>query len=281
MAWPDVSGETRLAAVVGNPVRHSVSPRIHNAAFKALELNWRYVALEVDIDRAGSIVEAMRTLGISGMNVTMPFKDAAAASADRLTPTAHALQTCNTLYWDGTEIVGHSTDGDGYINSFESQSSVDLSSTRVCVIGTGGAARSIVEALGRKRGVEIVVAGRSISKAEEAASLASQAEATTVSDHDAMADCPVIINATSVGMDGGPNPGGIPLPERIISNNHTVSDIVYYPRVTPLLEAAASKGAATVGGLGMLAHQAALSFGLWTGQIAPIDVMIAQIERPS
>lgn len=281
MAQSRISGATRLAAVVGNPVRHSVSPAIHNAAFDALGLDWRYVALEVDLESGDQIVESMRTLGIAGMNVTMPFKDVVAANADRLTTTAAALGTCNTLYWDGLEIVGHSTDGEGFINSFESQSPVDLSSTRVCVIGTGGAARSIIEALGRKRGPEIVVAGRDISKAQAAASLAPKAEATMVSDHEAIAECQVIVNATSVGMQGGPNPSGIPLPERILNQNHTVSDIVYHPQITPLLGAAKDRGAATVGGLGMLANQAALSFGLWTGVIAPIDLMIAQIERPS
>jgi shikimate dehydrogenase len=219
-------------------------------------------------------------LSLGGLNITMPFKHVVAAHCDRLTETASALGSCNTLYWDGSEIVGHSTDGDGYINSFQSQSSVDLGRTSVCVVGTGGAARSIIEALGRRRVPKIVVAGRDISRAEAAASLAPVADATLISDDDAVADCGVIINATSVGMEGGPDPLGIPLAERIINQNHTVSDIVYHPHITPLLRAAETRGALIVGGLGMLAHQAALSFGLWTGEIAPIDVMTAHIERP-
>lgn len=280
MGGSGISGQTKLAAVVGNPVRHSVSPSLHNAAFEFLGLDWRYVAFEVQPSDGPQIVEAMRTLGLGGMNITMPFKDIVAAHADRLSETASALGTCNTLCWEGNEIVGHSTDGDGFINSFDSQSALDLSRTSVCVVGTGGAARSIIEALGRRRVPKIVVAGRDISKAGAAASLASRAEATLISDNDAVASCDVIINATSVGMAGGPDPLGIPLSEGIINHNHTVSDIVYHPRVTPLLKAAEQRGAMVVDGLGMLAHQAAISFGLWTGEVAPIDVMIAQIERP-
>lgn len=280
MGAHSITGQTRLAAVIGSPVRHSASPAIHNAAFAALGLDWRYLALEVAPERGLGAVEAMRTLGLAGLNVTMPHKDAAAQTADRLTSTARALGSVNTLYWDGSDIVGHSTDGDGFVKAFNSESRTPLANAKVAVLGTGGAARSIVEALGRAGAAHVVVAGRDESKADAAASLAAQGRGCSLSDYDLIGACDIIVNATSVGMAGGSDPEGIPLPERIIEQNHTVSDIVYHPRVTPLLTAAQNRGASVVGGAGMLAYQAAESFALWTGLIAPIDVMIAQIERP-
>lgn len=280
MASTPITGQTRLAGVIGSPVRHSASPAMHNAAFGALGLDWVYVALEVAGDSGENAVQAMRTLGLGGLNVTMPHKDAVARTADRLTPVAEALQSVNTLYWDGSQIVGHSTDGDGFVKAFAAQSQTPLSNAKVAVLGTGGAARSIVEAIGRSGAARIVVAGRDISKAETAARLATKGHACSLSDYDSVGECDIIVNATSVGMAGGSDPEGIPLPERIIEQNHTVSDIVYHPRVTPFLAAAQNRGASVVGGVGMLAYQAAESFGLWTGMMAPIDVMIAQIERP-
>ncbi len=210
MASTPITGQTRLAGVIGSPVRHSASPAMHNAAFGALGLDWVYVALEVAGDSGENAVQAMRTLGLGGLNVTMPHKDAVARTADRLTPVAEALQSVNTLYWDGSQIVGHSTDGDGFVKAFAAQSQTPLSNAKVAVLGTGGAARSIVEAIGRSGAARIVVAGRDISKAETAARLATKGHACSLSDYDSVGECDIIINATSVGMAGGSDPEGIP-----------------------------------------------------------------------
>ena len=264
------TGQTRLAAVIGSPVRHSLSPRIHNAAFAHLGLDWVYTAFDVAAKDGQKAVEAMRTLGIGGLSVTMPHKQVVAATVDRLTPAAEALQVSNCVFWDGESLVGDNTDGDGFVASLRFDVGVDLKDRTIAVIGTGGAARSIIEASGRSGAAKILVIGRSQENAESAAALASQA---TVVPPEAAADADVITNATPVGMNSGLNPQTIPLPADVINETHIVHDCVYDPRVTSLLAIAEQKGATAVGGTGMLVHQAAAAFTHWTGHPAPIDVM--------
>jgi shikimate dehydrogenase len=214
----------------------------------------------------------MRVLGIEGLSVTMPHKAAVAAAVDRTTPVADRLGVCNCVYIDRDrgDVVGASTDGDGFVRSLERDSGVTLAGAGIAVVGTGGAARSIVEAAGRCQAAEIVVVSRSAARAAGAAELAPMARAGTVAD---LAGMDVVVNATPVGMAGGPDPGGVPFGPAAISDRHVVVDIVYEPRQTPLLIAAAERGAKAVNGVGMLLHQAALAFEHWTGHQAPIDAM--------
>ncbi len=269
-----ISGSTRLAAVIGDPVTHSLSPVIHNAAFAALGLDWRYVAFPVVEENGKDAVEAMRTLGISGLSVTMPHKAAAALSADKRTPVAERLGVANCLYWDQGNIVAHSTDGDGLVASLNEAHPTVLDGAAVAVLGAGGAARSIVEALGRTNVSKISVVNRTAERADQAASLAPQA---LVGNVDAVASANVVINATAVGMNGGPEPDGLPCPSDAIAGQTLVVDIVYNPMTTPLLSVAQQSGISTVGGLPMLVHQAALAFECWTGHKAPIAEMTAAV----
>lgn len=274
-----ITGRTRIAGVVGSPVEHSRSPAIHNAAFAALGLDWVYGAFPVAPEAGPSLVEAMRTLGLAGLSVTMPHKQAAARGADRRTEVVDRLGVANTLFRDGDVIVADSTDGDGFVSAFEHE--LNLESGRgfdrsvVAVLGAGGAARAIIEALGRTGAERILVVNRSPDKAVAAAELAPNAEAALV---DEVAEADIVVNATAVGMDGGPAPGSIPVPPRVLVRARVVADIVYQPRVTPLLATAADHGAVTVGGLGMLVHQAALQFRRWTGVPAPLDVMSRAVD---
>ncbi len=271
---PAPTGATRLAAVIGDPVRHSLSPTIHNAAFAALGLDWVYVALPVAAGRGAEAVAAMRVLGIEGLSVTMPHKAAVAGAVDRRTAVADRLGVVNCVFTDGDELVGDSTDGDGFVRSLAHDNGISLAEARVMVLGTGGAAKAVIEAVGRARPAELVVVSRRQEQAAEvAATLApgvgragESAEAGTMD---------VIVNATPVGMAGGPDPTGIPLPAKLLTSAHTVVDIVYNPWVTPLVAAAERAGATAVGGVGMLIHQAALAFEHWTGQPAPVDAMTA------
>ncbi|MEL6985325.1 MAG: shikimate dehydrogenase, partial [Actinomycetota bacterium] len=146
-----ISGNTRLAGVIGDPVRHSLSPAIHNAAFAACGLDWVYVALPVPAGGGAAAVEGMRTLGIDGLSVTMPHKAEVAAAVDELTPAAAALGVCNCLYRAdrGERIVGHSTDGDGFVTAFQTRFDRSPAGLSFLIAGAGGAARSIVESLGR------------------------------------------------------------------------------------------------------------------------------------
>lgn len=270
-----LSGATRTAAVIGDPVRHSRSPAIHNAAFAELGLDWVYVALPVPAGQGAAAVEAMRVLGIDGLSVTMPHKGAVASAVDRRSDAVEKLGACNCVAREGGVLIGHNTDGAGFVASVRADAGVELAGASVAVLGAGGAARAIVHAIGEAGVDRIVVVNRTATRAEETARLASVA---SVGDERDLAGVDVIVNATAVGMLGGPDPDGCPMPVDLLSDRQLVADIVYQPLRTPLLEAAAARGAKTVGGLGMLVHQAAVQFELWTGEQAPVQTMIDAVR---
>jgi shikimate dehydrogenase len=263
-----IRGTTRLAAVIGDPVRHSRSPSIHNAAFAALGIDWVYLAFPVAGGQGHDALRAMRTLGIDGLSVTMPLKGEIAGAVDRRTEAVARLGACNCVARDGNELVGHNTDGGGFVAALKSELGCDPSGSRVAVIGAGGAARAIVHALGQSGVDHLVVVNRSPDNAAVAAALAPQA---VVGSLDLLPDVDIVVNATSIGMEGGPP--GSPVPADLLRSHHLVADIVYQPLDTPLLRDARLIGAQTIGGLGMLVHQAAIAFELWTGLAAPLDAM--------
>lgn len=266
---PSISGHTRVAGVVGNPVEHSLSPIIHNAAFSHLELDWAYVAFPVT-DGTG-IVSAMRTLGVRGLSVTMPHKEAAAAGAHHQTEAVSRLGVANTLWLDDDgRVWADSTDGDGFVAAYEADFGRSLQGLVVGIVGAGGAARAIVEAVGRAGAKSVLVANRNEKAATEAAGLTEVGRTVTVAD---LAQADVVVNATSVGMAGGPAPNASPFPDGIIGAHHDVVDIVYAPRRTPLVAQADRCGARRSDGLSMLVFQAGLQFQRWTGHSAPIETM--------
>lgn len=258
--------------MIGDPVRHSLSPVIHNAAFAATGLDWVFVALPVADGHGAEAITAMNTLGIDGLSVTMPHKAAVAAAVPRRTAVAERLGVCNCVYRDEGRLVGDSTDGDGFVRSLKLDDGIDLADARVLIIGTGGAARSIIEAVGRCRPAQLLIVSRDQRRARGAARLAPGARPGTL---DEVGSIDVVINASPVGMSGGPAPEESPLPLDLIADHHTVVDIVYQPRRTPLLLGAALVGAKTVNGVGMLIHQAAVAFEHWTGHSAPLEAMRA------
>lgn len=264
------SGSTRVAAVIGSPVTHSRSPAIHNAAFAALGLDWVYAAFEVAPGRGADAVAAVRTLGLGGLSVTMPHKLDVAAAVDELSPAAAELGAVNTVVplGDG-RVAGHNTDGDGFVDSLRAEG-VDPAGMRVVLLGAGGAARSVVVALAAAGAREIVVVNRTEVRAAEVAALAGGRGAVGTPADVAGAD--LVVNSTSVGMGAD---GGLPCDADLLSARQVVADLVYHPLETPLLAAAAAAGATTVGGLGMLVHQAARQLHLWTGCEPPIAVMDA------
>ncbi len=271
-----ISGATRLAAVIGDPVRHSLSPAIHNAAFAASGLDWRFVALPVSAGRGADAVTAMRVFGIEGLSVTMPHKQAVAGAVDERTPAAEALGVCNCVFRRGDTLVGDTTDGDGFVRSVLGETSHRVVGASVVVVGAGGAARSIVEALGRAGAAEIGIVNRTAAAAASAATLAPQATTAVEAD---VAGADIVVNATSVGMTDGPKPGVSPIDVELLREGQLVADIVYSPRDTPLLRAARRRGLATLDGLPMLVYQAVAQFEYWTGRSAPLDVMMAAVDR--
>ncbi len=271
----------RLAAVIGSPVEHSLSPVIHRAAFAAAGDDWSYVAFDVAPGDAAAAVEAMRTLGIAGLSVTMPHKDAVAAAVDRLDPAASALGAVNTVSWDGDELVGSSTDGAGFVASLAAEG-VEVEGASVAVIGAGGAARSVVDALGRAGAAAIVVLNRTAERGEVAARLADVARPGTADD---ISSADIVVNATSVGMGvrGDAGPSELPCDPDLLGPMHVCADLVYHPLETTWLRAAAERGARTIDGLGMLVEQAALQQEIWLGRAPDVAVMRAaameELER--
>lgn len=268
-----ISGATRVAAVIGSPVRHSLSPALHNAAFAQLGLDWVYVALHVDAGRAGDAMRAMRVLGLGGLSVTMPHKEDVAAAVDSLDPAAAALRSVNTVVPqpDGS-LRGYSTDGAGFVASLEAAGE-SVAGRSVVVLGAGGAARAIVDALARSGAARIAVVNRTATSAEAAASLAGAVGAVGAAGE--VRDADLVVNATSVGMGSS----DLPCDASLLHAGQVVADIVYHPRRTALLHAAAAVGARTVEGLGMLVHQAVLQQRLWHGATPSAEVMTAAAER--
>ncbi len=262
-----------MAAVIGDPVTHSLSPRLHNAAFRAVGLDWVYVALPVARGQARAAVDGARALGLRGLSVTMPHKEAIAQAVDSLDPAAAALRSVNTVVpqADGT-LKGYSTDGAGFIASLAA-AGVDVAGKAVCMLGAGGAARSLADALARAGAVRVAVVNRTFSTADETVRLA-----VGVGVHGTVADissADIVVNATSIGMGSQ----DLPCDPSLLRAGQVVADIVYHPRQTALLTAAAATGATTVDGLGMLIHQAALQQQLWHGLVPDVAVMTAAAER--
>jgi shikimate dehydrogenase len=277
-----IVGSTRVAAVIGHPVAHSLSPALHNAAFRAAGVDWVYVALDVAPGDAVRALDAMRALGLGGLSVTMPHKEHMAAAVDVLAPAARALASVNTVVRCADErLEGHSTDGAGFVASLR-DGGCEPTGRRVLVLGAGAAARSVIDALARERVAEIVVVNRSIERAQQAVGLA--AGLGRVGTLDDVGDADIIVNASSVGMGahgsastGGPITGSadILVPIELLRPSHVVADLVYHPLETPMLAAARAVGAHTIDGLGMLVHQAALQQQLWLGVMPDTAVMRA------
>jgi shikimate dehydrogenase len=269
------TGTTRTAAVIGNPVQHSLSPLIHNAAFEAAGLDWSYVAFEVAPGRAASALAAMRTLHLGGLSVTMPHKAEIAEAVDRLSPQAALLGAVNCVAWEDGELVGHNTDGPGFVDSLVAETFLPVAGSRCAVIGAGGAARAVVLALTEAGAGDVAVINRTKKKAVAAADLAGRVG--RVGKASDVADADIVVNATSVGMAGTSNAGVSPVPAELLHRDQVVADLVYHPRRTQLLNDGAAAGAICVGGVGMLVHQAARQFELWTGTRAPLDVMLSAV----
>lgn len=265
-------GSTRIAGVIGAPVRHSRSPLLVNAAFAAAGLDWAFAAFEVAPGRAADAVAAMRTLGLGGLSVTMPHKHDVIAALDRVTPDAAALDAVNCIAWEGDDLVGHNTDGAGLVRSLRLDHQVDPAGLRCVVLGAGGAARSVVRALGEAGAAQVMVVNRTEAKGAAAAELAGPAG--RVGAPVDVADAHLVINATSVGMGApGGAAGPLPVDADLLHGEQVVVDLVYLPLETPLLAAAAACGARPVDGLGMLVHQAALAVQLWTGVVPDVGAM--------
>jgi shikimate dehydrogenase len=273
-----ISGTTRVAALIGSPARHSLSPAILNAGFAARGLDWVFVVHEVPAGQGEAALAAVRTLGIGGLSVTMPHKAAAAAAVDERTPVAEALGAVNCVFWSagGDRLVGDNTDGAGFLDALRLDEGVDPAGRACVVVGAGGAGRAVVRALGEAGAAEVVVVNRSPEPAQRAAALAGPAGRVGTADDVAKAE--IVVNATPVGMAGTAAAGvaaQLPFPVELLRPDQVVVDLIYHPLTTPLLAEADRRGLTAVNGLGMLVHQAAHAFRRWTGEEPPVPEMAA------
>ena len=271
-APPRIGGRTRLAGVVGWPVTESLSPVVHNAAFEALGLDWAYLPLAVPPGRVAEAVEGLAALGFAGANVTMPHKTDAAHHVDRLSDDARLLDAVNTITCgpDGTD--GANTDAPGFERFLRVDAGFDPTGRRALVFGAGGAARACALALARAGLAGLIVAIREPERAgplrRVLEGLSLELDIVPIEAARAHA-VDIVVNATPLGV------AGEAIPHPALGREVLVVDLLYRPAVTPLLAAARDAGAPAYGGLGLLLHQAALSFELWTGMEPPMASMSA------
>jgi shikimate dehydrogenase len=280
------SGNTSLVGLIGWPIGHSLSPLMHNAAFQALDLDWLYLPLPVRPGEVGAALKGLAALNFAGCNVTVPHKETALEHLDQIDHVAKVLGAANTISIKNGMSAGANTDPAGFLLDLQEQG-IDPKGMDAVVLGAGGAARGILYALAQAQVNSVIVINRTIGRAEalvqDMFSLFSAgtlgAKPLTREAFEALGQkVDLVINTTPVGM--APKEGDCPWPKNVpMPEKTTYYDLVYNPKETVFLTRARAAGAVAVGGLGMLIYQGALSFNIWTGQQAPIEVMRQVCER--
>ncbi len=273
----------KLFGVIGNPISHSLSPIMHEAAFKALGKSCAYLPMLVEPNQLDAALKGAAALGFTGLNVTIPFKEQVIPYLTELTDGARAIGSVNTILFKDNQIIGHSTDGLGFQWAAKEELGLEFSNRRVLVIGAGGAARAIISQL-LKLNCIVYVANRTFAKIERvirdiAQNRANQIvplELSTNKLAQVMHQISVVINTTSVGMQE--TKGQTPISADLLHSNQAVIDIIYNPKESLLLRLAKEKGCPTQNGVGMLVWQAAKSWEFWLGITPPIDVMYAAVK---
>ncbi|MEC1750116.1 shikimate dehydrogenase [Bacillus mojavensis] len=265
----------KLYGVIGNPIAHSMSPDIHNAALKDLGLDGHYHAFKVEEDSLEDAVKGIRALGLQGINVTVPHKVSIMDHLDHIDESAKVLGAVNTVRREGDKLVGYNTDGEGFVKSLMRILDKPISELSFLMIGAGGAARAIFTTIVRDNPEKFDICNRTIQKAKqltESAPSFRNVEVLSIKEaEERLEQYDVIIHTTSVGMY--PNVEDIPLSLQRAASSAVVCDIVYNPIQTSLLKEAKQKGLKTLDGVGMFVEQAALSFRLWTGHEPDVEKM--------
>ena len=268
----EITAATTVVGVMGDPITHSLSPSIHNSAFEALSLDWVCVAFPTPASEAVAAVRGMVALGIVGMSVTMPNKEAVIEALDVLSDDAGQLHAVNCIVPRDGRTNGLNTDGDGLVAGLRNDFGATPEGIRCAVIGAGGSSRSVILALARSGATEVGVINRTSDKAHAAAQLADVA---TVANAAFISECDLVINATSLGMV---DTAATPCEPDILRRGQLVVDRIYSPAQTRWLAEAKQREASTANGLAMLVDQAAVAFREWTGHEAPVDVMTAAVQ---
>jgi shikimate dehydrogenase len=275
-----ITGKTKICGLIGDPVEHTASPAMHNAAFKKLGLDFLYIPFKVKSAELGQAVPGLRALNITGFNVTIPHKVAIIPMLDSLEPLAEKIGAVNTVVNNDGELRGDNTDAAGFLQALLERG-VKLEGKNAVILGAGGAARAAGYILA-ERCTQLTILNRQleIDWAEELAQQITKEfyrrevgvlEINEANLEKALDGADLLVNATSVGMT--PHQDETPVPARLLRPGLTIFDVVYHPVKTRLLKEAAAAGASTIGGIDMLAWQGALAFEKWTGHQAPLELM--------
>jgi shikimate dehydrogenase len=275
----NITGKTQICALIGDPVEHSMSPAMHNAAYEKLGLGYVYVPFHVKPEGLARAVAGLRALNVRGFNVTIPHKVSVIPLLDGLDPLAEKIGAVNTVVNENGELRGHNTDAEGFLRALLASGIKPRGKSSV-VVGAGGASRAISYILAEK-GARVTIVNRrqELDWAENIAQSIKEDLGKEVKVYElgqlasALENIDLLVNATSVGM----SPAGdiSPVPAKLLVTIPAVFDIVYNPLETRLLREAKAAGAKTISGVDMLAWQGALAFEQWTGQKAPLELMRA------
>jgi len=259
-------------AVIGDPIEHSMSPNIHNAAFRELNLEATYIAYRIPRGELEEGIQSLKKIAVSGFNVTIPHKVEMMKYLDRTDESCSIVGAANTVTNDGGVLKGHNTDMDGFLDPIRKRG-IKVRDEDVLLLGAGGAARAIVAGLAKEHAKKVTIANRTLQRARELARFSQKigldAEAAAVEDVPDLSRYRFIVNATSVGLKDEP----APVSTEGISENSVVYDIVYMPMNTDLIRRSKERGASVIFGYEMLLGQAARAFEIWHGRKAPYSAM--------
>ncbi|UWD50079.1 shikimate dehydrogenase [Clostridioides difficile] len=278
----EISGRTGLFALIGTPVGHSKSPIMYNYSFEKLDLDYRYLAFDITVDKVKDALSAIKTFNIKGANVTMPCKTAVTEYMDELSPAARIIGACNTIVNEGGKLVGHITDGVGYVRNLK-ENGVEVKGKKLTIMGAGGAATAIQVqcALDGAREISIFNAKDDFYKRAEQTIENIKKEvpecivnlydlADTEKLYEEVSSSDILTNATLIGMKPHDNETNIK-DVSVLRKELVVTDVVYNPKKTKMIEDAEANGCKAIGGLGMLLYQGAEAFNLYTGLEMPVE----------
>lgn len=278
----EISGRTGLFVLIGTPVGHSKSPIMYNYSFEKLDLDYRYLAFDITVDKVKDALSAIKTFNIKGANVTMPCKTAVTEYMDELSPAARIIGACNTIVNDGGKLTGHITDGVGYVRNLK-ENGVEVKGKKLTIMGAGGAATAIQVqcALDGAREISIFNAKDDFYKRAEQTIENIKKEvpecivnlydlADTEKLYEEVSSSDILTNATLIGMKPHDNETNIK-DVSVLRKELVVTDVVYNPKKTKMIEDAEANGCKAIGGLGMLLYQGAEAFNLYTGLEMPVE----------
>ena len=278
-----IAGSTRLCGVIGDPIEHTMSPAMHNAAFIQMGLDYVYVPFKVKKEELGQAINGMRGLNIRGLSVTIPHKVTVIPLLDKLDPLAEKIGAVNTITNDDGVLIGSNTDAGGFLQALLARG-IEPKGKRIVILGAGGASRAISFILA-ERGAHLAILNRRRERAEALAGRLSSSppqevrtlELVEASLNEVLPAADILVNTTSVGMS--PDVSGTSVPAELLKSDLVVFDIVYNPIKTRLLKEAKTVGAETISGVDMFVWQGALAFERWTGEKAPVGLMKREVIK--